>query len=705
MSQNIVVDTDIFDVQSLILTFNPTAFWITMAAFAVILVGILVLHGLILVPRHRLKGYDFRTQTKREFGNIFRFLYLTFRAFADLALSLSSRIPFIRIYGIDVLNFLNWETKFFLCLAAQCVVVLAVAIGYQLFVSPTFSVFSFLVGEYPFSNFCGFYTFFAVTFNLLLRLTTQTLFRQAKDFHLTFFLENKDLTSRYSLLANVCYLSKINRQAKKADLEKELTQLLGIYPSDFILVLFPKVQKICDIQREMDYLTDVWEYHRVQSGWWFSLFYNKKKEEQLYKDRMAKLRYQYDEERKKPLKFNGRGMIFFYRIGDVETFYHLNKEFTARSRLELQDAAQPLLRGKNVVAWDRIRKTFLLSYNELIIRNLDIRTSVNTVFRVALYTLLFLLMTFISTPNTLIQNLINAIVGSFGDQAEAIQFFRRKDIQVFLSLIFPLITTLFNLVLIITIEQLGQFQKLTRHSSYQSYMIRFAFLYLLVNMFVIPGFSLGTSSSLFSMFVTERFSPLKMLLNIRLEEKGQYFATFIVQASVSSFICYIPILKEIAFNRFSYDLLFKHLKEVRRKAYRKVEADLFEFGYNYSHDLVMIYIVAGFGIFQPLLFFCGAAFFLIKGISMVNAHLSFYKGQSYAETKYLDMALNRVRFASMVGLLFVAVKCYIANHWNLFLFAAAMTVVSGTDAALHRGSSFGVHELFEPTYQIKLGMT
>lgn len=705
MSDNIDVDQDIFNIKDLIFNFNADTFWITMWVFGVVLVAVLVIHGLLLVPRHRLKGYDFRTQSKREFGNIFRFLYLTFRAYFDLALSLSSRTPFIKVYGIDVLNFLNFETKFFLCLVAQCLVVLAMAWAYRLFFSPSFSVFDFLVGLYPYENFAGFYTVFAITFNFMLRATTQKLYQDARDFHLTFFLENKDLDSKYSLLANVCYISRVNRQVKKADLEKELTQLLGIYPSDFILVLFPKVQRICDIQIEMDDRTDVWEYHKNQKGWWFQFFYNRKKEEQMYKERMSKLRYLYDEERKKPLKFNGRGMVFFYRIGDVETFYRLNKEFSAKSRLELDDPSRPLLRSRPTTSWERIRKTFLLSYNELIIRNLDINNNINTLSRFGLYILLFLVLFFISTPNTLIQHLINLIVASFGTQSEALQFFQRKDMQVILSLIFPLITTLFNLIIIITIEQLGQFQKLTRHSSYQSYMIRFAFLYLLVNMFVIPGFSLGTSSSLFDMFVTQHFSPIKMLMNIRLEEHGAYFATFMVQSAVASFICYIPILKEIAFNRFSYDLLFKHLKEVRKKAYRKKEADLFEFGYNYSQDLVMIYIVAAFGIFQPLLFFCGAAFFLIKGTAMVNAHISFYKGQSYAETKYLDMSLNRVRFASMVGLLFIAVKSYIANHWNLFLFTAALTVISGTDALLHRGSSFGVNELFEPTYQIKLGMS
>ena len=62
MPDNIDVDNDIFNIHDQILNFNTDTFWITMSVFALIILGILVLHGLILVPRHRLKGYDFRTR-------------------------------------------------------------------------------------------------------------------------------------------------------------------------------------------------------------------------------------------------------------------------------------------------------------------------------------------------------------------------------------------------------------------------------------------------------------------------------------------------------------------------------------------------------------------------------------------------------------------------------------------------------------------
>ena len=81
MSDTINVDTDIFNIRDLILTFNPTVFYTTMAVFGVVILTVLLLHGLLLVPQYCLKGYDFGTQSKREFGNILRFLYILIYCF------------------------------------------------------------------------------------------------------------------------------------------------------------------------------------------------------------------------------------------------------------------------------------------------------------------------------------------------------------------------------------------------------------------------------------------------------------------------------------------------------------------------------------------------------------------------------------------------------------------------------------------------
>ena len=215
--------------------------------------------------------------------------------------------------------------------------------------------------------------------------------------------------------------------------------------------------------------------------------------------------------KKAKVTYNGRGMIFFYRIGDLQTFYNLKKEFSDRSKFELEEKSVPLMKPKALQSLGQIHRAFLLSYNELIIRNLDVNTRLNTFFRAGFYVVLFVLLFFVSTPNTVIQGLLDVFVGSFSDKDQAKKFFSRKDIQVAMALIFPFITTLFNLLIIISIETLGHFQRFTRHSSFQSYMIRFGFIYLMVNMFVIPGFALGTNDSLFVILVQRKFSILETL--------------------------------------------------------------------------------------------------------------------------------------------------------------------------------------------------
>jgi hypothetical protein len=703
MNPDIKVDEDIFNTQSLILNFDASSFYPVMLVFLLIILTVLFFHGICLVRPYRLKGFNFTKGKKEEYGGMFNFLRMTFKAYFDIGLGLTSKVDFIRVYGIDVLNFLNFETKMFICVFVQCVLILLSVLPYKLFADKSFVIHDFVTGHYPFSDFCYFFFAYSVTFNLLLSSATSALFNNARDFHLTFILENTDLSSRYSLIAHVCYLSNINKNMKREELVIAIEQLLRISRENFILELFPRISRICDIRIQMDELREVHQYHQKQKGLWFRLFYNKKKDAKTYKERMSKLQFLYDEERKAKVTYNGRGMLFFYRIGDLRTFYNLKDEFSDRSKFEFEDKMMPLIKPKSVQAVGQIRRTFLLSYNELIIRNLDVNSRVNTFFRMGFYVLLFLLLFFVSTPNTLIQEIINLWSNTPEDQERTRQFFKRKDIQLIMAMAFPMITALFNLLIIISIEQLGQFQRFTRHSSYQTYMIRFAFLYLMTNMFIIPGFALGTNQSLFEMLIVFKYSVNEMLKHIRVEERGQYFATFIVQTSVTSFICYVPILKEIARTRFSYRLLFKYLKEIRIKAYRKKEIDLFEFGYNYSVDLVIVFIMASFGICQPLIFIAGCVFFLVKGFANISAMISFYKGQSYAKTKYLDNALNRLRFAPCAGQIMLAIKALLIKRYHLFVVCVIVAVASCVQAITRFGSAFQVKELFDPRYEIKLG--
>lgn len=84
-----------------------------------------------------------------------------------------------------------------------------------------------------------------------------------------------------------------------------------------------------------------------------------------------------------------------------------------------------------------------------------------------------------------------------------------------------------NLILLFFIERIGKFQKFPRHSLYQGYVMRISFVYLLINNFVIPGFSIGTAKSIFEMFIKSELDINHFVYNLRIYESGNTISQII----------------------------------------------------------------------------------------------------------------------------------------------------------------------------------
>lgn len=62
--------------------------------------------------------------------------------------------------------------------------------------------------------------------------------------------------------------------------------------------------------------------------------------------------------------------------------------------------------------------------------------------------------------------------------------------------------SLINVLMLWFIDLIGRLQRFSRFSLHQAYVIRVAFVYLLVNMLIIPGLSVDTSNSVFTLIFT-----------------------------------------------------------------------------------------------------------------------------------------------------------------------------------------------------------
>jgi hypothetical protein len=713
----IEIDEDILYTGSSALSFDINSYRVVLTLFLVVFPISFILQWMLILKSTRIRAIDFFSQTKKDIKSPLTMIVLILKGLVGLMLSLDDRIAFIKVYGIEIYNFLNLQAKFFASMALQiliiCLSILYNApselnpVYYDLQASKyglrTAFCIKFFIGGYSFESFPGLYTFITASFCLQINLILGVLKNDSRVVHEAMFLHNKELSKKHMLVANVAYISNLDKGVSKEEVQRDIAEVLGLYSSDYILFIFPTCSNLSKLYFELEKATQLFNY-QIQRNGIMQAFYSTESLAYKYTKTVEHYKKCIEIEKNKPLQYTGRGIIFFYKIGDVENFYRLNTEVRARSRLvkgkskEKNEVKEPLV-TRSILNIEKIYKTFLFRYNDIITKNLDLHAPVYVLMRLVLYIILTSLMLFVSTPNTIIQN----IVDIFQPTSQVAELLKDPKTRVLLNLCFPLVTFIFNLGIILSIEQLGRWQKFSRHSLFQSYIIRVAFVYLLLNMFVVPGFSLGTSKSIYAMILTENFSPIKLLSRIKLQENGNFFATFVLQSGLFNFLAFILALPELIKNRFSYSLVFVHLKEIRKKAFLKLESDLYEYGYNYSLCCVVIYIIAAFGVAQPIIFVSGFGFFFAKFFGDFISLTCYFKEQIYANGKFLDMAINRLKFCASLTLFLISVKCYLIKREDLFWLNMTMFAMSTLYAIVKWNQSFDFRTLFSPTNQLIFG--
>lgn len=703
----IEIDEDILAQSDSYLKFDINSYMaIAIVAGSLFVIGF-ILQWLFILRKFKIRTFDFSNQVKAQVTWPGSMLLYTLRGLFGIMFGQESRVEFVKIYGIEIFNFLNLQAKMLAMVLAYLIVLVISCLFYYPIPDTKESQevwFKFWTGNADFKELAGFYTYLGIWFALLTYSAIALLQKDSTRVHEQMYLYKKELSKKHMLVANVAYISNVDRSVKKEELERDIAEVLGIFPGDFILFMFPTVSNICNLQLTLDKIMSLYNY-QIKGHGLTRCFYSTESLAYHYKKNHDYYTKKIQEEINKPLKYSGRGVIFFYRIGDVDNFYRLNKEFRARSRLVKKNKkGQPQmyeqLLSPSIRTIERLYKVFLFRYNDIITKNLDLHAPIYVFMRIVLYVVLGLLIFFVSTPNTIIQNILDFVLPP---NLHMLQLLSNPKAKVVLNLCFPLITFVFNLAIILSIEQLGRWQKFSRHSLFQSYIIRVAFIYLLLNMFVVPGFSIGTSKSLYELVLKQNFSPINLLMQVPLQENRNFFPTFVMQSGAFSYIAFITMLPEIFKNRFSYILALEHLKEVRKMAFHKQENDLYEYGYNYSLCCVMIFILAGFGVFQPIVFISALGFFIVKFAGDFIALSCYFKEQIYANAQFLDMAVSRLKFAVSVTFLFLSLKCWIVKREDLFWLNLGLSAISVIFVLAIWRHSFDIRILFEPINQLILG--
>jgi hypothetical protein len=681
--------------------FHISSFLLNVCAYIILVVVTIFIHHQFVIRSQVVTAYDFARKQKITISSFEGFYENISSVFWIIAMFTRDCQKFVNLYGFTIFNFLNFQVKGALVLF--CVAVFSLVSGFIRFnlMEESFPLVNYLIGNYRFQNLVGLTTANAFFSVIAWSAYIFILHRESRRIHLKVFLHSHLSRTRISLIPHVVYLSHIPKHLSKAEVHEQFAKILNIPKSEFHVLLFPKTTKMHKLQYQIDITRN-----RLKTGelLYWRLFKRTPEKLAQLQQKIIQLRTQYREEMQAPFKYTSRGVICFHNLADLEKFYRWKvKERSVISiarKIVKSSTTELLVPTADDSVFRGMKKFFLFSFNDIIFRNLSVKLPAYFLVRFALYALLVLVLLFLTTPMALVQ----MILGKMHDAEKTSQlgkFVKDPTSKLIVTLGLPLVICLINLTLLILIDQIGRLQRFGRYSLLQGYVFRVSFVYLLINMFVIPGVSIGTAKSIFHMILTSEIDLNHLILNLKVYESSNVISLVILQSGAVGFFIILLSFSDAVLNLFNYRQMLKWYHKMRNKVYRKQEGDVFEFGYYYSYDTVILYLAIVFGIYQPLIIITGYIYFALKSAANIASLTHYYKEQIYSRCKFIDMALNRIKFALSLSFFVLALKCHVSGFKTYFVLNFSAFLALFILAFTIKIKSFDVDLLFQPMNYLK----
>lgn len=635
------------------------------------------------------------------------------------------RLLFIRKYGMEVFNFLNLEVKFALMSATNCLLIIFTAWFYSAFANVVINPSDFMFGTFNFANHRGLCITFAVLCSVNVYVWIFLVSQNLKSVYTQLFIHKLDAKSQIYLIPSAVYLSNISTKTRKQELEDAIVSTTKIPKEEFSLILYPKigalVRKKVRIEAADEEIIRLSEKRTAENDAEVTA-----KIEKLQAD-IAHENQRYKEELSKKVSYTGRGVILFYSVKYLQQFYQYSVRLKVKfeSQAERADEAQyqeelaaekaagpgaqetkslttPLIVGDKTIV-KRIRKHFMFTFLDIIEQNIDVSAKLYLFVRVLLYAVVGFVVLFLTTPMSMIQALTNVMFKDREDQSPTARVQLPESVELLLRIIYPFVIYATNLILLKTVEEVGKLQRLTRHSQYQCYVLRLDFIVLMINMLIIPAFSIGAAKSLFASFISNELDISHLMVNLRLYESSNVLCLIILQNIVTSYISSINNTSDLYGTNFDYRAQMRNMKRNRTKHFHQKADDTFEFGYNYSSDTTCLYISFIFGIYQPILFLIMTTYYVIVGIGNIGCIGGYFKRQFSARTRMADMILNRAKWIVTFCFAILCLKLYVLGDTFYYPLCLAIAVVTGVFNFMHKFKSFDLPDLFIPSNYTKFG--
>ena len=617
-------------VQEQLDTFNITAFLINLS-----ILSILIIIGIYVHKKTVIENGYIQLKPLYGIGTINPFSISEFWKYIISYLKSCIRRKYnqvaVRVYGFEVFQFVTFEIKFFIFFFSFIAFSVAFSFCYLSVTHSRVHLIDFILGDFHFKKDVTLLTILASFLTIGIFIITEFLINDANRSN-DYLIESeiKGLQP-YRVTSRIALVEDLPQKIEYGNFSNEF----GINSDRFIIINFPKLAKLAQTQNDIDSFHENNYYWNKNSKSLLRLFYkfDQKLKQELESNGLLLIQ-KMREILAKQQKFCGKSLILFQKFEDIISF---RQQF------------------RNIK-----KVSFMIGHKELIVKNMDI-TEVQKWFRIFLHFLLIIILLFISSPIKLLSTILKVV---FAQQFANSLFedILKQDYGHFVAVfVFPLFIVITSILLTFIITIVSVKMKYSRHTNFQLQIFSSSYFYLLINNFLIPGFTYGTGSSVFE-FILNYSSPIEFIQSIPIYQSGSFFSTLILQIALANFLMNYLMIVYWATSRFSFEDMFKKFEILSNDIYRVSERSIFNYGNAYAFDCVIITIACVLGIYQPLIIFSTVVYFGLNAFSHCCILTSLHRDQLFSKNKLITYSLRRIRLAPIVGIVVLAIKSFLMNR-------------------------------------------
>lgn len=323
------------------------------------------------------------------------------------------------------------------------------------------------------------------------------------------------------------------------------------------IILIPDTEKLSNIKREIDLIIEAYDYSKTSKLKCMLKKYEKNLKN--FRIELSKLARKY-EQHMQNVSFSGKALIYFKDLEDVNCLYEMNK-LGKRFLRNIQNFGKGPKIFQSDIALSR--KSFLIDNKDFQFHNMKVNYKKRYLTKLVLYIVIIVIFIFISTPNAILQSAAELMrkerlqkLGWSIDPEDA------KLWSQFWVNIVPLLTLGINALLLILIDYFAYWQHFSTHSACQKFIFKHSFIYMLINMLVIPGLSLSTANSIYKAIKKRNFQVMTLLYSLKDKENDSFFSTLIIQSGIVGFLICLFFFSDIFNHRGILSLTINRRKNI-----------------------------------------------------------------------------------------------------------------------------------------------